>query len=74
MITKVKTAKRKCASQKPSAEKWRAKSGYCRICGEPATRSVDGEPSCDEHVEQVYERQAGDYTVHNLGEEEWRRN
>jgi hypothetical protein len=35
---------------------------YCVICGEPATRVVDGEPSCEAHAGLVYENQMEDYT------------
>ena len=32
----------------------------CTMCGRPATLSVDGDPSCADHVEQVYEHQVED--------------
>ena len=34
----------------------------CTPCGKPATRLVDGEPSCEVHIERVYEHQLEDYT------------
>lgn len=34
----------------------------CSMCGKPATESVDGEPSCTAHVEQIYQHQVEDYT------------
>jgi len=40
----------------------------CKICGEPATDTVDGEPSCANHMELVYENQLEDYTREHLGE------
>jgi len=39
----------------------------CVICGKTATRMVDGEPSCEEHTELVYEDQVEDATAHDLG-------
>lgn len=38
----------------------------CTLCGKPATQLVDGEPSCADHVEQVYEHQVEDYTSKHL--------
>lgn len=43
----------------------------CIICGKPATRNVDGDPSCDEHIELVYEDQVEDYTLHHQANDEW---
>lgn len=61
MSTKVKAAKRKCVSKKTEAEKTVHKQDeLCSLCGKPATRLVDGEPSCEEHIEQVYEHQVAD--------------
>jgi hypothetical protein len=37
----------------------------CVICGQPATRVVDGEPSCEIHAGLVYENQVEDYTKKN---------
>jgi hypothetical protein len=37
-------------------------SAACSICGKPATELVDGEPSCKDHIEQVYEHQMEDFT------------
>jgi hypothetical protein len=51
-----------------SAQPW-----VCSICAKPATQSVDGDPSCDEHIEQVYEHQVEDYTVKHLVNNEWRK-
>lgn len=41
----------------------------CVICGKPATRMVDGEPSCETHAELVYEHQVEDYTKQNAESE-----
>ena len=38
----------------------------CTMCGRPATQSVDGDPSCADHVEQVYEHQVEDYASKHL--------
>ncbi len=43
----------------------------CVICGKPATQSVDGDPSCDEHIELVYEDQVEQYTQKHLTKDEW---
>lgn len=43
----------------------------CIICGKPATRVLDGDPSCDEHLELVYEDQVEKYTAAHLKEDEW---
>ena len=39
----------------------------CVICGKPATENVDGEPSCREHIELVYENQVEDEAAQDLG-------
>jgi len=44
----------------------------CTICKKPATRLVDGEPSCDEHAQLVYENQIEDYTREHQAQNEWR--
>ena len=43
----------------------------CMICGHIATRLVDGDPSCEEHTELVYEDQVEAYTQHHLTDDEW---
>jgi len=54
------------------AEQVPAKSNaVCIICGKPATDLVDGDPSCEEHIEMVYEDQVENYTQHHLADEEW---
>ena len=46
-------------------------SSVCVICGKPATDMVDGEPSCEEHIELVYEDQVESYTQNHLADDEW---
>lgn len=54
------------------AETKAAKPGLvCIICGKPATRVLDGDPSCEEHQELVYEDQVEKYTASHLKEDEW---
>lgn len=43
----------------------------CTICGKPASRLVDGEPSCDEHANLVYEDQVESYTQRHLADGDW---
>ncbi|HXY14747.1 MAG TPA: hypothetical protein VEI26_09640 [Terriglobales bacterium] len=53
-------------SKKPESE---VKSpSVCIICGKPATRKVDGDPSCEEHVELVYQDQLEKYTQQHMGD------
>lgn len=47
------------------------KGQVCTMCGEPATQSVDGEPSCADHVEPVYEHQLEDYMSKHPADNEW---
>ena len=54
-------------------EKDSPKPNVCTICGKPATQLVDGEPSCSDHIEQIYEHQVEDYTSKHLSDGEWRR-
>jgi protein-arginine kinase activator protein McsA len=55
------------------SEKKSEKVLVCSMCGKPATESVDGEPSCAAHVEQIYEHQVEDYTRQHLADNEWRK-
>jgi hypothetical protein len=50
-----------------------ATAGVCSICGKAAAQLVDGEPSCADHLEQVYEHQVEDYTRAHLTDNEWRK-
>jgi hypothetical protein len=50
-----------------------SKAQVCTMCGQPATQLVDGEPSCEAHIEQVYEHQLEDYTSRHLADNEWRK-
>jgi len=43
----------------------------CVICGKSATRVVDGDPSCEEHAELVYEDQLERYTQNHLADGDW---
>ena len=43
----------------------------CSLCGKTSTRLVDGEPSCDAHVELVYENQVEDYTLEHQKRNDW---
>lgn len=52
----------------------KAKVSNCTICHKPATRMVDGEPSCEQHAQLVYENQLEDYTKQHLADGEWREN
>jgi len=56
--------------KKPEA-KTAAAGLVCIICGKPATRVLDGDPSCDEHLELVYEDQVEKYTASHLKEDDW---
>ena len=47
------------------------KTSLCIICGKPATQIVDGDPSCEEHIELVYENQLEDYTLEHMKENDW---
>ena len=44
----------------------------CTICRQPATRTVDGEPSCEQHAQLIYENQLEDYTRNHLADGEWK--
>lgn len=54
-------------------EKKLEKTSVCSLCGQPATQSVDGEPSCAAHIEQIYEHQVEDYMSKHLADNEWRK-
>jgi len=60
---------KKRAQDKP-AEGPLPKGLVCIICGKPATRMVDEDPSCDEHVELVYEDQVESYTLRHLADQD----
>jgi hypothetical protein len=50
-----------------------AVANVCTMCGKPAVQLVDGEPSCADHIEQVYEHQVEDYTSKHLSDGDWRK-
>lgn len=54
-----------------STEKSKIVGMKCKICGKPAVRLVDGEPSCDEHPELVYEDQMEEYIKQHQTKDEW---
>jgi hypothetical protein len=54
-------------------EKKHEKAFVCALCGQPATQSVDGEPSCAAHIGQIYEHQVEDYISKHLADNEWRK-
>jgi hypothetical protein len=62
-MDKLKTVVDKLAR---TEDKQAEKATVCTICGKPATQLVDGESSCADHVEQVYEHQVEDYTSKHL--------
>ena len=43
----------------------------CVVCGKPATRKLDGECTCDEHAELVYEDQVESYTQQHMVHDDW---
>lgn len=51
----------------------KAEPSVCSLCGRPGTQLVDGEPSCPDHIEQIYEHQVEDYTSKHLVDNEWRK-
>jgi hypothetical protein len=56
---------------KPKGKVKKQKVPVCTACGEPATTTVDGEPSCDKHVALVYENQVEDYTNDEQANNAW---
>ena len=50
------------------------KVSICTVCQKPATRTVDGEPSCEQHAQLVYGNQLEDYTRNHLADGEWKEN
>ena len=47
------------------------KTPKCSLCGKTSTRLVDGEPSCDDHIELVYENQVEDYSLEHQKRNDW---
>jgi hypothetical protein len=62
------TAKERAHRKRTGKTKAGEEKLVCSICGKPATEKVDGEPSCREHIELVYENQVEDYTREHQGE------
>ena len=68
------TKEEKACSNVAKPETTKQESAFeCSICGKPANQLVDGEPSCGDHIEQVYEHQVEDYTRARLKNNEWRK-
>jgi len=60
------------AKEEPPEKTVQTKPGLlCVICSKPATRLVDGVPSCEEHAELVYEDEVEAYTQGHLKDDEW---
>ena len=59
-------AKKEIVEQKPPVT-----GNVCIVCGKPASSVVDGDPSCDEHIELVYEDQLEKYTLQHLTNDDW---
>jgi hypothetical protein len=70
MVTK---ERKTCSCAVKSELAKQGKGSTCPVCGKPATELVDGEPSCKDHIEQVYEHQVEDYTRARLKNNEWRK-
>jgi hypothetical protein len=64
-------AKEKLEEQPVAIEKITQSSSVCVVCGKPATRKLDGDPTCDEHAELVYEDQVERYTQQHLVHDDW---
>ena len=64
-------AKEKVEAPAVSVENKAEPSHVCVVCGKPATRTLDGECTCDEHAELVYEDQVETYTQQHLVHDDW---
>lgn len=72
MVTREeKAVKETICKDSAKSEDLKHPASVCSICGKPATQLVDGDPSCAEHVEQVYEHQVEDFTRSHLSD--WRK-
>jgi hypothetical protein len=71
MTTKELTEKLQEPKKEKSPELKAEKPLVCVICGKPAARLIDGDPSCEEHAELVYEDQLENYTQDHLAGDEW---
>ena len=72
METKERSGKEKAKVERLELTVSREEGRICAVCGKPASQLVDGEPSCEDHLEQVYENQVEDYTREHLRNNEWR--
>jgi len=65
-------SKSKLKLEKLEAQGSGAAKPVCSLCGKPASQLVDGEPSCEDHIEPIYEHQVEDYTRKHLTNTPWR--
>jgi len=72
MDTKESSSREKAKVEKLDAPQTKTTGSVCSLCGRAATQRVDGEPSCDDHIEQIYEHQVEDYTRKHLTNTPWR--
>jgi hypothetical protein len=72
MDTKERPGKEKTKAEKMELLPAGTTSAVCTFCGNVATQLVDGEPSCEAHIEQIYEHQVEDYTRKQLNKTPWR--
>ncbi len=75
MDNKERVSKERAKGDKPEtvpSQPTHAGGSPCTLCGRPATQLVDGEPCCEDHVEQIYEHQVEDYTRKHLSNNAWR--
>jgi len=63
--------KSKIVDFKKSEQSHKKNPSVCVICGKPATRVVDGDPSCEQHAGLVYEDQLERYTQDHLADGGW---
>ncbi len=54
------------------SKKQKKPASNCSVCHKAATRTVDGELSCDQHANLVYENQLEDYTRDHLADGDWK--
>jgi hypothetical protein len=47
------------------------KAPKCTFCNKTSTQIVDGAPSCDDHIELLYENQVEDYTLKHQKDNDW---
>lgn len=72
MDTKERSSREKVKVEKVESAVSGTAGPVCTFCGKAATQLVDGEPSCEAHIEQIYEHQVEDYTRKHLNGAPWR--